>query len=74
MDIQGAEYLALQGMKDILKNFKGIFMEVNTKELYNGCALLDEIKEFLKPYGFVLKDLQMTKHGWGDGYFAKTSN
>lgn len=73
MDIQCAEYLALQGMKDILSNFKGIFMEVNTKELYTGCASLEEIKNFLKTYGFVLKDLWMSPHGWGDGYFANVS-
>lgn len=71
MDIQCAEYLALQGMKDILNNFKGIFMEVSTKELYEGCHLLDEIKEFLKPYGFILKDLSINAHGWGDGYFLR---
>lgn len=71
MDIQCAEYLALQGMKDILDNFVGIHMEVNTKETYDTCKTLNQIEEFLKPYGFVLKDLSMTRHGWGDGYFGK---
>jgi len=74
MDIQCAEYLALKGMKDILRNFKGIFMEVNIKELYNDCASLDKIKDFLKPYGFVLKDLWISEYGWGDGYFSRIDN
>ena len=71
MDIQGAELHALKGMSNLLNNFKHVFLEVNTKELYAGCGLLPEIIEYLKLYGFEMRDIIMTQHGWGDAYFSK---
>jgi FkbM family methyltransferase len=70
MDIQGAELKALKGMGDLLKNFKYIYLEVNTKELYAGCALLPEIVDYLNEYGFHQVDIHMTQHGWGDALFV----
>lgn len=69
MDIQGAELHALKGMTSILKYFKHIYMEVNTKELYEGCGVLEEVTNFLHVHGFVMKDINMTPHGWGDALF-----
>jgi FkbM family methyltransferase len=71
MDIQGAEYLALQGMSDILHNFNNIYLEVNIKELYKSCGLLSDIQSFLLKYDFYLRDIQMTQYGWGDALFSK---
>ena len=71
MDIQGAELHALRGMEGILSNFNHMYLEVNTKELYAGCGLLHEIIDFLRPHGFVLRDILMTEHGWGDAYFSR---
>lgn len=73
MDIQGAELYALLGMGDILNNFKYIYLEVNTKELYKGCGLLEDIIKFLSFYNFKMKDINMTSHGWGDAFFERTS-
>lgn len=69
MDIQGAELKALKGMGELLKNFKYIYLEVNTKELYAGCALLPDITEYLSAYGFQQQDICITPHGWGDALF-----
>ena len=71
MDIQGAELHALKGMGNLISNFNHIYLEVNTKELYAGCGLLHEIIDFLRPHGFVLRDIMMTEHGWGDAYFNR---
>lgn len=71
MDIQGAEFHALQGMKNILHNFNYIYLEVNVKELYSGCGLLPDIMKFLEEYNFVIRDINMTVHGWGDALFVK---
>jgi len=71
LDIQGAELLALKGMKDSLKNIDYIYSEVNIKELYKGCAKLSEIDEFLAPFGFSRVELEMTQHGWGDAFYIK---
>src|SRR5687768_12386633 len=43
MDIQGAELLALQGIQNKLHEFKYIYLEVNRRQLYEGCALESEI-------------------------------
>jgi FkbM family methyltransferase len=74
MDIQGAEYHALQGMVELLPHFKGMYIEVNEKELYENCGLLHQVEAFLKHHGFYLKDINMLKHfGWGDAYFERVS-
>jgi FkbM family methyltransferase len=72
IDIQGAELLALQGMGDeLLAQFDYLYLEVNTKELYKGCALVGEIDEFLAERGFERTDTEMTKHGWGDAFYIR---
>jgi hypothetical protein len=73
MDIQGAELHALRGMKDILSGFRLVYLEVNTKEIYAGCGQLSDIVDFLQPYGFVMKDINMTHSGWGDAVFVRHS-
>jgi len=73
MDIQGAELHALRGMKDILSGFRLVYLEVNTKEIYAGCGQLSDIVDFLQPYGFVMKDINMTHYGWGDAVFVRHS-
>jgi FkbM family methyltransferase len=71
IDIQGAELKALQGMKDYLDNVDYLYLEVNQKELYEGCGLLSQIDEFLKIYNFERKEINMTQHGWGDAFYIK---
>jgi FkbM family methyltransferase len=71
MDIQGAELHALKGMGELVNSFTHIYLEVNTKELYKNCGLLDDVREYLEKYNFVIKDISMSEHGWGDAYFAK---
>lgn len=71
MDIQGAELLALKGMKNNLPYVNYLYLEVNIKELYAGCGLIGEIDEFLKRYGFYRADTSMTQHGWGDAFYIK---
>jgi FkbM family methyltransferase len=71
MDIQGCEYLALKGMTSLLKHFKGIYLEVNTSEIYKDCGQLREVTAFLRQYGFEMKDIYMTPYNWGDAYFSR---
>ena len=70
-DIQGAELLALKGGKSLLCNVDVLYLEVNEKELYIGCAIVDEIDDFLKNYGFERVETLMTKHGWGDAVYIR---
>lgn len=71
IDIQGAELMALKGADDILNNIDYLYLEVNEKELYDGCALLPELEEYLLKYGFKRSLINMTSHGWGDAFYTK---
>lgn len=71
IDIQGAELLALKGMSTLLPHIKYAYLEVNIKHLYKDCALMTEIDDFLRPYGFSRQETVMTQHGWGDALYVK---
>ena len=71
LDIQGAELLALKGLSNHMAHVNYIYSEVNTKELYKGCALLPELDAFLATHGFIRTDIDMTRHGWGDALYIR---
>jgi FkbM family methyltransferase len=68
-DIQGAELLALKGATETIKHAKVLYLEVNSKELYKDCALINEIDEYLAPLGFKRVLTNMTIHKWGDALY-----
>jgi hypothetical protein len=68
-DIQGAELMALKGATKYIKYAKAIYIEVNVKELYKNCGLLDEIDDFLSKYNFTRTVTNITQHGWGDALY-----
>lgn len=70
-DIQGAELLALKGAKKSITHANVLYLEVNSEHLYKGCALIDEIDEFLDKCDFVRIVTKMTRHGWGDALYIK---
>lgn len=71
IDLQGAELLALKGMKENLHKIRYAYIEVNEKELYTGCALVKEIDQFLAGYGFHRAETKWTDCGWGDAFYIK---
>jgi FkbM family methyltransferase len=70
LDIQGAELLALKGMGDVLDNIEAIYIEVNEKELYEGCCTLNELDSFLSNLGYDRKYL-MLLNGYGNAFYLK---
>ena len=70
-DIQGAELLALKGGIDALKHAKALYLEVNTEEVYKGCAKLEELDAFLVGFKRVITDI--TSHGWGDALYIRVA-
>lgn len=71
-DLQGSEMFMLKGAANILQNFDGVYLEVNTKPVYEGCALKHEIEEFLSKYDFVpVEEFIYEQWGWGDQFFMK---
>jgi len=62
-DIQGA----IQSIQDA----ELLYLEVNEKELYKNCGLIDEIDMFLSIYNFRRVLTRVTPHGWGMLYTLK---
>jgi len=70
-DIQGAELMALQGATKSLSHAKVLYLEVNEKELYKKCGLIQDIDTFLSIYHFKRVLTKMTEHGWGDALYIR---
>lgn len=68
-DIQGAELMALKGATQSIKYAKALYLEVNEKELYKNCGLIEEIDIFLSKYNFKRILTHMTHHGCGDALY-----
>jgi FkbM family methyltransferase len=75
IDIQGAELLAFQGATNLLKYIEAINTEVNYEELYEGCALIHQIDEFLNIHGFERISTVTPYHpSWGDAFYIRKSS
>lgn len=70
-DIQGAELMALKGSTNALQHVDAIYLEVNTRELYKGCALLPDIDAFASQYGFKRVSSKIMPQGWGDAMYVR---
>lgn len=71
-DIQGAELMALNGSTKSIENVKIIYLEVNVKELYINCPLINDIDVFLAKYNFTRVAQRITIHGWGDAIYIRS--
>jgi len=71
IDIQGVELLALKGGSESLKNAKAVYLEVNTEEVYKGCALMSDLDKYLSDFGFKRVITHVLQYGWGDALYVK---
>jgi len=72
LDIQGVELKALKGMSDWLKTIDYIYTEVNSDYVYKGCAIINEIDDYLKEFGFVrVETVWCGNNRWGDAFYIK---
>lgn len=72
LDIQGAELLALKGGGGLLRHIEAVNVEVNFKELYQGCAEIEDIDDHLAARGF--RRVAITcpfHHSWGDAFYVR---
>lgn len=70
MDIQGYELQALKGLGDKISVFNWAYLEVNKKELYEGCGLYDDIVIYLGAFGLYPVESRWVG-GWGDCLFTR---
>jgi FkbM family methyltransferase len=76
MDIQGSELLALLGATDIIDNLDVIYTEINYEYIYENCALINEIDDYLEKYNFIRFKTEYIKDSygkpmWGDAIYVK---
>ncbi len=72
IDIQGAELDALHGARQTLQSVRWVYAEINTEEVYVGCAQLDDMDAFLGGLGFErVATLMAGDAGWGDALFVR---
>jgi FkbM family methyltransferase len=71
VDVQGVELNVIKSFGKQIRKMDYIYLEVNDEELYKGCALLPEIDDYLRKYGFIRLGIKMTKCHWGDAFYKK---
>jgi FkbM family methyltransferase len=72
LDLQGAELEALKGMGDLLNHANWIYSEVNSKEVYKGCARIEHLDVFLQEKNFRrIATRWVTGKGWGDALYIR---
>lgn len=74
IDTQGFELEILKGSQQILtSDIKYLILEINKKEIYEGCPHIKEVDLFLKKYNFVRTDTHywMDSYSWGDAFYIK---
>jgi FkbM family methyltransferase len=71
-DIQGAELKALKGMEEYLQKVDYIYTEVNCDYVYKGCAIVNEIDEYLKKFGLYRVETKWWEDcKWGDAFYIR---
>ena len=71
IDVQGFELSVLIGLGVRLADIPAVYVEVNTAELYRGCAKLWELDRYLAAFDFVRLDTVMTDAHWGDAFYLQ---
>jgi len=71
IDVQGYELEVFKGAEKTLHNIDYIMSEINRDELYQDCTRIEQLIDFLSPYGFELVEQTWDGGTWGDGFFIK---
>ena len=71
-DIQGAELKALKGMEEYLNKVDYIYTEVNSDYVYENCALVTEIDDFLLKFNLHRVETSWAEnYRWGDAFYIR---
>lgn len=62
IDVQGAEYLVLEGFGDLLQGCLGVELECHTYPLYHGERLISDLTTLLARFGLMLYRLRKVDH------------
>jgi FkbM family methyltransferase len=71
LDVQGYEHEVLKGATETLKHIDYIYTEVNREELYENCAMVEDLDNYLTDFRRV--ETKWKRKGFGDAlYIRKT--
>jgi FkbM family methyltransferase len=71
-DLQGAELLALKGLGERIRDFDYCYLEVNKRETYKGCGLIDEVDDYLKKFNINrVLTADWVSDTWSDAFYIK---
>lgn len=72
VDLQGVELRAIQSLGRHLEKCRWIYVEVNKIELYENCAVVEDLDKFLLQNGFQRITTRWVKDdGWGDAIYFR---
>jgi FkbM family methyltransferase len=71
VDVQGYELEVLKGFGDYLNQIDIIIAEVNRNEVYTGCAMIEDIDEYLSQYGLRQASVYWQSASWGDAVYVR---
>jgi FkbM family methyltransferase len=72
LDIQGAELKALKGMEEYLNKVDYIYTEVNSDYVYENCAIVTELDDYLKQFNlFRVETKWCENYRWGDAFYIR---
>ena len=74
IDVQGFELNVLKGAENTLPNIDYILCEVNRQELYENCARVEEIDNYLSSFGFNRIVTNWAGWTWGDALYENKTN
>jgi len=74
LDIQGVELKALKGLGSLITDVKYIYTEVNRLNVYEECANIHDIDDFLTMQGFRRAATRWQwLEGWGDALYVRNA-
>ena len=72
LDIQGAELKALKGMEEYLNKVDYIYTEVNCDYVYENCAIVTELDDYLKQFNLFRVETKWCENfRWGDAFYIR---
>jgi len=76
IDVQGYELEVLKGSAKTLNSIDYIYVEVNSGEVYEGCAKIEEIDDFLDNHNFLRVATKFAYDflPWGDAFYVRREN
>jgi FkbM family methyltransferase len=71
IDAQGSDLDVLKGCERIFDRIDAFYVEVTPEAIYEGgCTFLD-IYKFLDACGYLIRDVELSPHGWGNAFFVR---